>query len=194
VSLQDYRPDYSHVSAWNKRNFILDHFLLARYVYNTFIWKQPANLMNEAHFRADIDFEKNMRTLVKMIKNDNGIPLLMTFAWHIPPDYSKEKFWANQLSYYNPTEYDKWEVELWGEPSVVREGISRLNAIVRKVAAEEKTLLLDQEGLFKGKANFFSDVGHLNEEGTVQFVENISKFFETNGVFSSGGKRGHHFK
>jgi lysophospholipase L1-like esterase len=185
VSAQDYRPDYSHVSAWNKRNLILDHSLLARYVYNTFIWRQPDKVLNGANFRADIDFEQNLRKLVRSIKSDHGVPLLMTFAWHLPLDYSKEKFWANQLSYYNPTDYDKWEVELWGRPTDVRTGLNRLNKIIRRIAADEKVLLLDQEKLFWDKSKYFSDISHLNDDGTTQFAENIRNFIETNNVFSS---------
>jgi hypothetical protein len=185
VAAQDYRSDYSHVSAWNRRNLLLDHSLLARYVYNTFIWKQPDKLLNGAKFRAEIDFEKNMRTLVRMIKTDKGIPILMTFAYHLPPDYSKEKFWANQLSYYNPTDYDKWDVELWGNLDDVRIGLKQLNRIIRRIAAEEKIFLLDQEELLRGKPRLFSDVSHLNEEGVNQFVENIRGFFVTNRIFSS---------
>lgn len=184
VQPPDYRSDYSHIVPWNRRNLLLDHSLLARYVYNNVIWKKPDFAPNGANFRADVDFENNLRTLVRMIKNDKATPLLMTIAWHIPPDYSMEKFWANTLTYHNPTDYDKTEVELWGHPSVVHEGLNRLNTIIRRVAAEETVPLLDQEGLLRGKARYFGDVCHMNEEGTTQFIENIRSFLVTNGMLS----------
>lgn len=177
VAAADFQDDYSHLSAWNKKNILLDHSLIARYFYNSVLWAEPQTMRNGSRYRSLTVVEGNIRELIKMIRKDGGTPILMTFAWHIPPDYDLERFWADELDYFNPSHYDKWPVELWGDPDDVREGLTRHNALVRKVAREENVPLIDLESSFRLKPWYFGDVCHFNEAGTAAAIAQITDFF-----------------
>jgi lysophospholipase L1-like esterase len=184
VSATKFADDYSHWSSWDKRNLLLNHSLIARYVYNLFwIPKQqmfPKENINGAQFRSYLTFETNIRQLIQDIRTDQGVPVLMTFAWNIPNNYSKDAFDRGTLGFNNPTNYDKWPVELWGPVDYVREGMHHNNSIIRKVAREEAVPLLDQQGRLGGDISNFGDIVHLSEEGTDHFIANIIEFFKTN--------------
>jgi hypothetical protein len=107
----------------------------------------------------------------------------MTFAWSIPARYTHEAFQSQSFGYQNPDSYDRWPVELWGTPADVREGLHRHTRVIREVAREERTLLLDQEGLMGADLRWFGDICHFNDEGTARFIENIADFLVQQRLF-----------
>lgn len=185
-----FRSDYSHMSPWYKRNFLLDNSLIARIIYNKLIWgrsifgmekvwyiypkKEIENAMN---FVSERLFEDNINIIVKEIKKSGAVPVLMTFAWSIPDNYSNEAFNKKLVGYNNPTDYDQHPVELFGAPEYVREGLRRHNAVLRDISAKQDCLLIDQENLIGKELHWFGDPFHLSEEGTEKFVGNITEFF-----------------
>jgi hypothetical protein len=112
------------------------------------------------------------------IRESGATPVLMTFAYHIPPNYSRDAFWAQALSYSNPTQYDPCEVEMWGPPWYVQEAMLRNNEAVRSIAEAGDILLIDQEALMRSAPGWFGDVCHFNDEGTARFIRHIVAFFE----------------
>ena len=185
TALEDFKDGYSHLNPWYKRNFLLDHSLICRIIYNRFIYRKPATVLQAAFvdLPGERTFERNLITLIKAISKNGSIPILMTFAWNIPGNYTIESFKSNTLGYNNPTNYDKWPVELWGSPEYVREGLQRHNRIVRQIANINNVLLIDQEKPLGESLYWFGDVCHLSEEGTEKFINNISNFFIEHGLF-----------
>lgn len=179
VDLKDFREDYSHFDPWYKRNCCLNHSIICRTIYNKLIYRKPPTNVRETFIDAPGErvFRKNLTDLVGAIKNHDSIPILMTFAWSMPQNYSKESFESNSLGYNNPTNYDRWPVELWGPVAYVREGLKSHNNIVRTLAKMHDVFLIDQEKLMGKDLYYFGDVCHLSEAGTEKFIDNITSFF-----------------
>lgn len=189
VAYKNFKADYSHFSSWYKRNAVLNHSVMARYIYNRIFWKSPKRVENGSQFSSYQTFEQNIRELVRLIKRDDGVPILMTFAWHIPDNYTETKFYQGRLGYNNPTNYDKCPVELWGSVDYVREGLMHLNSIIRNIAREEQVMLIDIEGMdtFRNNPQNFGDVCHLSENGTETFIKIITDFFLSHNLLPACG-------
>jgi lysophospholipase L1-like esterase len=171
-------------------------------VYNRFLWSRPkCNFYdlwrgqqafsrggpqpvcyNGANFRAHETFAKNIRKLVKLIRKDNGVPILMTYAFHIPANYTRQAFQDDELGYVNPTHYDKCPVELWGAVNYVREGIEEQNRIIRRIARDENVLMIDLDMKLSGNILMFGDPVHPSEKGVDAFVKNITDFLVSNSL------------
>ena len=189
VSKEYFKSDYSHMGPWYKRNALLDNSLIARVIYNNFIWGRrifggekiwyiyPKDKNeNEMEFISEQLFRRNITILVENILQDGGTPVLMTFAWSIPANYSQEAFIDNSLGYDNSDDYVNYPVELWGSVEYVREGLQRHNRILRQIAIEYDVLLLDQEKLMADNLEWFGDVCHFSEKGTGKFIDNVTNF------------------
>lgn len=187
VTSERFREDYGHLSPWYIRTPLLDRSLVARVVYNClvagktraiedFLSNPPGAAVGGAGFRSVETLGNNLRALVGMVREDGGVPILMTFAWAIPPDYSLEAFESGKLGYVNPDNYDRTAVEVWGTPSFVEQGLRLHNEVVRRVSREMGVPLLDQEALLRGRIELFGDVCHFNEAGTIEVIRNIVDF------------------
>jgi len=185
VSLADFRPDYSHLDAWYKRNLILDNCVTCRIIYNRWIYaRPPPRLMGDlSTFPSEQIFKRNIMKLIAAIREDGATPILMSFAWNIPVDYTYEAFQSNSLGYRNPENYDRWPAELWGPPEYVREGLQRNNRIISELARTEGVLLIDQETLMGKSLQWFGDPVHFSDEGVERFIANIGEFFLAQGLF-----------
>ena len=202
VSADEFRPDYSHAGPWYKRNLLLNNSIIARYLYDRFIWSSPkCNIYdlwrgqqafsrggpqpvcyNGANFRAYETFAENIRKLVKLIRADNGVPILITYAFHIPANYTMQAFQDDKLGYVNPTHYDPQPVELWGAVDYVRAGIQEQNRIIRSIARDESVLMVDLDNKISGNILMFGDSVHPSEKGVEAFVKIITDFFVSNGL------------
>ncbi len=172
-----FSPDYTHLHPFFKRNFILDNSVAARVIYNRFLYKRPPTVLMGADYMAEPIFKDNLETLVDEIRASGGEPILMTFAWSIPPQYSLSSFQSGGVGYNNPDNYDSCPVEMWGTPAYVREGLDRHNAVTRKVAEQKKVRLIDQEELMGKSLEWFGDPVHLSEPGTQKFIQNTVDYF-----------------
>ena len=172
--------DYSHQNPWGHRNLLLDNVMLARLVYNYLNpgrGKLPGAASNQANFMAEMSFESNLRTLVASIRAHGGKPVLMTFAWYIPENYSLDLFSAGALDYNNPMRYDYCPAELGGDVAYVRSGLQRNNAIIRRLAAELDVDLIEQDESLRDDPRNFGDPVHLSEIGTDRFIANLTRYF-----------------
>lgn len=174
-----FRDDYSHQNPWGRRNLLLDHLMIARLVFNH--RNPPSGAFpeesNQAGFLASSSFENNLRALIEDIRQRDGIPVLMTFAWHIPEHYSHELFQAGALAYNNPTRYDYCPVELWGSVEYVQEGLQHHNEIIRRLARELGVALVDQFANLSADIENFGDPVHFSEPGTDRFIAALTHFF-----------------
>jgi hypothetical protein len=174
----DFRDDYSQLNAFYNHNFPLSHSLIARLFYRRFIYHAPRRVLGGAGFRSIRLFERNIRTLVGRMHADGAVPILMTFAWHIPDNYTVQAFREHTLGYNNPERYDEYPVEGWGPVPYVKEGLRRINVSIKDTAAREGMLLIDQEKLMRSQADLYADVCHFSDEGTDVFVDNIVNYFK----------------
>jgi lysophospholipase L1-like esterase len=182
VDRSDFKDDYSHNLPFYKRNAVLNNSCIARLIYNRFLWRKPEYAYNGSNFASCQSFEHNIRELVERVRKDRGYPILMTFAWHIPEDYTRQLFVEGKLDYNNSERYDACSVELWGNVDYVQEGLQRNNQIIRMIAQEERVMLIDIEGRgsFQSNPRNFGDVCHFSEEGTSLFVQLITEVFASN--------------
>lgn len=128
-------------------------------------WRQyGADIKSEATFQANLE-------AIVLAAHERGDPvLLMTFAAHIPADYSPEAFAERRLDYtlhLSP-------LEMWGEPAHVVAAIDRHNSVVRSIARNDTSVgLVDQATRMARAGVYYNDVCHLTTAGSVLFVENM---------------------
>lgn len=180
VAADKFQDDYSHLYPEYKRTWLLEHCVICRVIYNA-VSVSPPRVYLGSGFVSERTFESNLRQLIEAIYQNGSVPVLMTFAISIPESYTHEKFARGEAGYSkNLTGNDFWSMEGWGEPADVREGISRHNRVIRKLASEYQLNIIDQQSLLNGNPEYFGDVCHFSESGVEVFIDNISHFFMKN--------------
>jgi len=195
VRPQDFYADYRHTDPWHRRSFLLDHSLIARHIYNNsytyirvlntkmseaffpiyqFVFpKKP--YINAADFASQNSFSDNINTLIDISQQIGAKPVLLTFAYHLPANYSRQAFLNQQLDYRNPDNYDSRDVYNWGPPTYVREGLDKENTALREIAAQRKIALIDIDQQMSNHGAWFGDVCHFNNEGVAQFTARVAQ-------------------
>jgi lysophospholipase L1-like esterase len=176
VAPEDFASDYSHLDAWYRRNWILNNSILARDLYNKLIYRKPERLNGKSAFQSTETFQANLERLVTRTIEDGAIPLLVTYASCVPPDYSLERFLKGEVSYNNPERYDAQAIEGWGPKDTVLEGINRHNQVTIEVAHRHALPLLDAAVIFGSDPVDFGDVAHFSEPGTDRFAALLAGF------------------
>lgn len=195
VDPEYFETDFSHMGPWYKRGVLLDNSLVARVIYNNFIWGRKIfggkkiwyiypdeKNENSMNFLSEKLFRRNMKMLVKEIRKNNGTPVLMTFAWNVPEDYDNQLFRSGKVGYNNSDNYDRHPVELWGSVRYVKEGLRRHNNVLRHLSDRRDVEFIDQESLLGKDLVWFGDVCHLSDEGTAKFIDNIADYFVANNL------------
>lgn len=194
VMPQDYREDYSHIDPWYQRNWLLDNSLLARNIFTNIFWrvtdfnkkhdekffpayqfvfpKKP--YINAANFASLDSFASNIDSMVEIAKTIGAQPVIATFAFHLPANYSRQAFLDKKLDYRNPDNYDVRDVFNWGPPDYVREGLTRQNALLRHYAEQHQLPLIDIDAAMSGHGQWFGDVCHFNDEGVSVFANLVA--------------------
>jgi len=120
--------------------------------------------------RSAAPFRENLSAILDLARGRGDRVLLMTFAIHVPEDYSLEAFKAKRLDYA----LHQLPLELWGAPEHVVRTVAVHNEIVRSLAAQhEGVLFVDQARLMTGSGRYFNDPCHFTAAGAVKFVENL---------------------
>ena len=130
---------------------------------------QQAWLAQGAVVRTARPFRANLEAILDLARERGEPVLLMTFAFHQPPDYSREAFDAGELDYAAHTV----PTGLWGEPANVVAGVRAHDRVIEELARERDVPLVDQRRLIEGGARNFDDVCHLTDEGSQRFTENL---------------------
>jgi lysophospholipase L1-like esterase len=198
VEKEFFNDDFSHMLPWYKRNVILDKSLVARVVYNNFIWGRKLfgnkktwyiypndsnkNLENEMSFISEKLFRRNITTLIKEVRKDQGVPVLMTFAWTIPENYTRDAFIKNTVGYNKSIHYHSYPVELWGSVEYVLEGIMKHNNVLKELSRQYDTFLIDQEIEMGKDLIWFEDICHFSVEGAEKFAKNVAEYFIMNNI------------
>lgn len=117
-------------------------------------------------------FLQNFERIIELAEQRGERVVLLTYAWHIPADYSLEEFFARSLSYSRHS----YPAEIWGDPENVRKGLKQHNGIVRKLCSENADLLcLDIASLIPKTAMYFDDPCHLTTLGCELMGRKISE-------------------
>jgi lysophospholipase L1-like esterase len=187
VPKKQFRADYAQLDPWYRHNILLDNSLILRKIYNSWIYPLFYSAQddvgypnkeheNQSNFASEKTFEKNIQQLIDDVKQSGGTPVLLTFAWYIPPQYTYELFDKGELGYNNPDKYNQTPVEMWGSIAYVNEGIARHNAVTRQLALKNHVPLLDMEKFIGDDADKFGDVCHLSDSGTQYMVDMLAAF------------------
>jgi hypothetical protein len=97
----------------------------------------------------------------------------MTFAVHIPDNYTNEAFYAGELDYADPD--IGHSCKTWGKADNVRRTVAAHNEAVRRVAADCRPCpFVDMAAVLQGSRDFY-DVCHLTDDGIHRFSDHVVK-------------------
>jgi hypothetical protein len=175
----DFRDDYSHCQWYASfAGRLAGTAPRPPFTALTFRGKIPLGEQSEAvldygrTIKTGPAFRKNLETIVAAAHTARTPVVLMSFAWHIPEDYSRDRFERGALDYGDGEH--RLPVELWGRPDAVGATIEVHNAAVRALATRyDNVLFIDQRELLPRDGRYFSDVCHLTADGCAAFVDNF---------------------
>lgn len=117
-------------------------------------------------------FEANLRGVLRLADERGQRLLLLTYAYHLPEDYTHERFQARQTGYTFMEE--SVATEVWGLPENVVRAIEAHNAVVRKVAASRPDVLFfDMERFMPKDREHFIDICHWTDLGRERFTQGV---------------------
>lgn len=137
----------------------------------------PRHRMKEEWVRYGTDvktaetFRRNLAGIVSTAAGRGEPLMILTFAWYIPPGYSREKMVAKKLDYDRSPAPSA--VELWGSPAGVRKALAAHNEVIRTL--DGRFTLVDAEKLVPKKGEMFHDVCHLSEAGRTRLADLITE-------------------
>lgn len=121
-------------------------------------------------YRSRQSFERHVDRILELAARRGDQILLMTFAIHVPENYSLESFRSKSLDYVlylSP-------LEIWGKKENVVGGVEAHNQILHlKARQNRKILFVDQHNLMKGTPRYFNDACHFTIAGSTEFVKHI---------------------
>ena len=97
---------------------------------------------------------------------------MSTYAFHIPDNYSKEKFLKRNLDY----DKHRLEIEVWGEVPNVRKNVLNHNSIIKDLSKKHGIKFVDMFLEIEGNKTNFDDICHLTESGSFKFSEVIEDY------------------
>ncbi|MFH2060979.1 MAG: hypothetical protein ABIJ59_19075 [Pseudomonadota bacterium] len=119
-------------------------------------------------------FENNLKAILELASKQNDKVMLMTFAVHIPADYTDEGFKTIRLDYLT----HRFPVKLWGAPQNVLKSVTAHNEVVKRlISRHKKILFVDQANLMKKSFQYFNDACHLTTLGSSMFVKHLLEVF-----------------
>jgi hypothetical protein len=154
--------------AYSINNSITHSFPNYQFVFP----KKP--YLNAAQFASLSAFERNVNAMVDTSLRNGAKPILLTFAYHLSANYSRQGFLQQALDYRNPDHYDSRDVYNWGPPDYVRAGLQQENAVLRNIAAQRNVALIDIDAAMSGRGEWFGDVCHFNNEGVAVFSAQVA--------------------
>jgi hypothetical protein len=120
--------------------------------------------------KTDVSYRNSLTGLIELAAQRGEPLLLLSYATHIPPDYTRAKFEKHELSYgahFGP-------VECWGEPEAVRAGVAAENAVTRELVAKYPDVhYVDLDAVIPKDAAHFDDPCHLAPAGCEAWVDGV---------------------
>jgi len=179
----DYKTDYSHYrKTWSAIEFgAFDRFMVehsdayASHLLGTLAdWSLGARVNVPASSLVDHEwgppapetargFVRNLRTLVRLVRANGGVPLLTTM-----PLAAQSPFYQNSF----------------GE--LIKAGVIEHNQLIRELAAEEDVLLLDMDEIWRSEPKIYSghfiDHVHVTSHGNLLKARDILQLLERGDV------------
>lgn len=177
---EDFRDDYTHVK-WHssfQRRLKDGHMKVADVTANIFtsltVRNRPFPEMypHGTTLRTPGPFGENIAAIVDQATGARSRVVLMTFAWHLPADYSEERFLAGDFDYADGQ--FRMPAEDWGKPSQIPPLVDAHNKQIERVADEHSgdgaVVFVDQAELLSDSAENFCDICHLSPDGCDRLV------------------------
>ncbi|MCY2966554.1 MAG: hypothetical protein NT069_23475 [Planctomycetota bacterium] len=115
----------------------------------------------------------NLERIADLAKERGDPLLLLTYAWHIPAEYTLDKFSSGELDYSQDFR-SRCAVELWGRPEHVVRALELQNQEIRNLAGNRAgARFIDLHNLLSAAGENFVDPCHLTEVGCGRFVDGI---------------------
>jgi hypothetical protein len=187
-----FRPDYSHAARYAQQYALRRHpevrwftlpytaDYLARQLGNRWMLTSEPRREWQKHgddVRTPPSFEANLDAIAAEGARRGDPVVLMTFAYHLPANYTAEAFAARKLDYDGHVS----PATMWGQPHNLPPTLDLQNEAVRRVAARHGLPLIDQRSALPGGKRYFHDPCHLTDAGCARWVENV-----VNGLDLSG--------
>ncbi len=120
-------------------------------------------------------FRQNLENILKSAQAQQSLVLLQTFAYHIPANYSDEKFDRHELGYGKRVQSAGFPLRMWGRPVDLVKGVEAHNQIVRNLAEQHpgQTVFVDQDRSMSHHVRYFVDGCHFTDDGCRKFVDNL---------------------
>jgi hypothetical protein len=181
---KSFKADYSHATRFAQIQALERHREVKALAFPYTAYYLASSLLDRWHLTSrprpefnaygrDVKtppvYQANMERIVTLAQERGDRVLLMTFAYHIPPDYSEEAFKAKRLDYGLHLS----AISLWGEPDTVARTIDEHNAITKKLADRYGLLFVDQQQLMPSGREYYNDICHFTEAGCQRFVANM---------------------
>ena len=123
--------------------------------------------------KTALPFRKNINAILTLAKKRQTKTLLMTFAYHLPKNYSPSKFSSEALDYTFKKGHS-FPLSIWGNKETLSIGLESHNAILKDFHQNDPSLLfVDQNSHIPKNKAYFNDVCHLTDVGGRQFVNNL---------------------
>lgn len=180
-----YRDDYTHCTWYREFQRRLDagRVTLPELVSDGQGKGLALNRPSETELDYGLDiktgpaFRRNLAAILDRPRKPGGKFVVMTFATHLPPGYTRAKFESGGCD-YGPGPF-RLAAELWGRP----EGIARAMTIhneevVALAKGRDDVILVDQDGLLPKDGTTFSDPCHLTASGCETFASNVVRSFD----------------
>ena len=185
-----FKNDYSHYSWYRAINQLDNHkeiaFTVIPYTFHfLLIYGQEhfgssklipfkKTIKEWVHYgneiKTKVPFRNNIIKILEIAHQKNEKVVLMTFAYYIPENYTKENFLNKKLGYT----IHQHAIHVWGKPEYVEKGIKVHNAIVKDIASNnDQVIFIDQEQLIPKEGKYFRDICHFTVAGCEVYVNNL---------------------
>lgn len=178
-----FRDDYTHCAWYNgfrKRQLAgtisLPQELMGDVTHVIGIGEPDQNLMQYGgELKTPGPFRHNLEEILTAAQDQHSLVVLQTFAYHIPADYTLDKFVAGKLDYGSRSESKPCPLHMWGRPRDIARCVETHNQVIRDLAREhpQRTLFVDQDRSLSHTGKYFVDGCHFTDEGCRQFVDNL---------------------
>ena len=133
---------------------------------------EPELLQYGSRIKTERPFRDNLAEIIAAAREQNIPVMLMTFAYHIPENYTRDKFDKRELDYGKGRH--ELPAELWGTPGNLARTLDRQNLMIDELASRyDNVFIVDMRRLMPADGLHFSDPCHLTKEGNRRFVDNM---------------------
>lgn len=187
-----FQSDYSHYAWYEEINVAMRHSTSLRFTVLPYCADLLAHRIRQqvrkprylsAHqpppdwmaYGADLKtppcFRANLEAVLDLARRRGDTPILVTFAWYVPANYTEEAFRCKRLDYGRM----EFPIELWGYPTNVVAGLEAHNDQIRHLAeAHTEARLLDMKQRMPASGRYFDDICHFTRAGCDLFADALA--------------------